>query len=332
MFKKPLLAAAAIAASLVLLAGCSGTGGDTASTESDASFEASFAVDGFVLGAPVFVGLDKGYFDEENVKASTVTFQTGVEGIQALSSGQVDYAVGLDFATISSISENLVVVGAVASPDPGFHQIYFGQGIAKPSDLVGKKVGIIAGASQEYVTERWLSDNVPDGNVETVALPGVFELVNALKTGAVQAAFVFGPGIAQVKDDTSLTRYGDDSEQLTTQGIYLITTRANAEDNPDQVAAVLRSIQKGNEFIADDTDAAAQIVTTAVQGDIAAITASLSTSNAGLSFTQDQLDVLHSVQEFLIDAGKVPAGTNIDNSLMLDQLREIIGADRVATP
>lgn len=284
----------------------------------------TIAVDGFTLGAPVFVGLDKGHFKDQNLDVKTATFQTGLDGIRALSSGQVDFAFGLDFAVVSSTSPNLAIVGTVASPLPGFHRLTLRQEVSGSRGLFNRKMGVIAGTAQDYVTQRWLELNSLSGNVELVPLPSAFELLAALKTNQIQGSFLFGAALNEIEKDANLKVIGDDSEVLTTQGIYLLTTSRLAREKPQVVKNVLLAFDKATKAIAANPQDAADITAKAVKGDAAALLPSIRNSRAAVAFSPVQRDVLLGIQKYLLGLGRIPTGTDVTKSFVLDPLREVI--------
>lgn len=283
----------------------------------------NIAVDGFTLGAPVWVALENGYFTEEGLEVTPISFQTGFEAVQALPAGQVDVAWALDFATVSSSSDKLAVLSVVSSPAPGFHKMTFGSGISAPADLKGKKIGVIEGTAQSYVSTLWVQANGLEGSVELVPLPGAFELVAALKIGEIQASFLFGAAVAEVTADSGLTIYGDDSSVLKLQGVYALATAEYASANTEALSRLLRAIQKANEAIAADPETAAQVTATAVSGDAGALLPSIKRSNPGIGFSTALRDQLVEIEQFLKRAGKIPDTTDVIATLNLDALRAV---------
>jgi NitT/TauT family transport system substrate-binding protein len=244
-----------------------------------------------------------------------------VEGLQAIAGGQVDFAFGFDFAVINTLSEQLSVLGSVAAPPAGFHKLVFTDGITDPADLAGRRVGVITGTAQEYVTTKWIEANGLT-DVELVPVPGAFELVAALKTGDIQAGFVFGPGLAEVHGDDSLSIVGDDSSVLDVQGMYLLGDAETAAD-AELVTRLLTALEHANEDIVADPRAAAAMVADANGGDPAAIEAVLTTLNPGVGMSRAQLDNLLDIQRYLIESGHIDANTDVEASLNLDALRGV---------
>lgn len=281
------------------------------------------AVDGFTGATQVWVALEKGYFDDEALDVETVPFQTGFEALQSLPAGEVDAAWALDFAAVSSSSPNLAILGSVMSPEPGFHRMTFADGVAAPADLAGGKLGVIEGTAQSYVSSLWLEANGLTDQVELVPLPGPFELVAALKTGEIQGSFLFGASVAEATPESGLTVYGDDSEVLEVQGFYMITTAEYAAENAETIARLMRVLERASADIIADPEAAAEITATAVGGDAAALLPSIQTMQPGLGFSTAQRDQLSAIEQFLKDAGRIPADTDVLATLQLDVLRDV---------
>lgn len=281
------------------------------------------AVDGFTLGTPVWVGIEKGYFAAEGLDVSTVTFQTGFESIQALPAGEVDFAWGLDFAAVSSSSERLSIIGSVATPLPGFHKMVFNQSVTTPEELVGKKIGVLEGTAQAYVSQLWVNDLGIADQVELVPLPGAFELVAALKTDEIQASFLFGAAMQEVTPESGLTVFGDDSAVIDIQGIYLITTSEFLSENQEAARRVLKALVAITEDMAADPQGAADITAGAINGDAAALLPSITNGSPFMGFTAQKRDYLAQIEEFLKEAGKIPAETDVVSTIKLDLLREV---------
>ena len=159
------------------------------------SLSVGIAADGFLLGSQAWVSLDRGYFDEENLEVTMSQYGTGIEAIQAVIAGQADIGPALDFAVLNlaaAAEENMRVVAAIAAPLPGFHSLAVRNEINGPQDLVGKTIGYVQGTSEHFVTIRHLEQNgISLDDVELVPLPGLFELVGALRTNDIQAAWVW---------------------------------------------------------------------------------------------------------------------------------------------
>lgn len=307
---------------LVLAMAVSACGGasDVEPTESSAATQEapiplSVAADGFLLGTQAWVAKDRGFFEEENLDVDVSVYGTGIEAIQAVIARQADIGPALDFAVLNlaaAAEENMRVVAAIAAPKPGFHSLAVRKEINGPEDLVGKKIGYVEGTSEHYVTTRYLEKNgISLDDVELVSFPGLFELVGALRTNDIQAAWVWLTGTTEAQQDENLKILTNDADVLGTTGIYLVTSADWAEANQDSIVRLLRAYNKASEMVQSDPNAAAQIVAKAVSGDAEQFANIIPNQNYNVQFTQAQLDAFDAVAQFLIDSGRLPANFDI---------------------
>lgn len=288
---------------------------EPAPAEEETPIPVRLAADGFLLGTQAWVALDRGFFEEENLDVDVSVYGTGIEAIQAVIARQADMGPALDFAVLNlaaAAEENMRVVAAIAAPKPGFHSLAVRQDINGPEGLVGTKIGYVEGTSEHYVTIRYLEMNgIALDQVELIPFPGLFELVGALRTNDIQAAWVWLTGTTEAQQDENLKILTDDSNVLDTNGIYLVTSAEWAEANQDVIVRVLRAYDKASDVIQSDPEAAAQIVADAVSGDAVQFANTIPNQNYDVQFTQVQLDAFDSVAQFLIDSGRLPADFDI---------------------
>lgn len=277
--------------------------------------EVKIAADGYLLGTQAWVALDQGYFDENSVVADVSLFGTGIEAIQGVIARQADLGHALDFAVLNLVAaadENMQIVGGIAQPKPGFHSLAVHNDITGPQDLVGKKIGYVEGTSEHFVTIQYLVQNgIALSDVELVPLPGLFELVGALKTGDIQASWLWLDGTTQAAEDPNLTILTDDSDVLETSAIYLIAEAGWAAENQLAIERVLKSYDEASAFINDDPVAAGQIVADAVSGNAELFANVIPNQNYTVGFTQVMLDSLDAIAAFLIESGKLDADFDV---------------------
>lgn len=148
--------------------------------------------------------------------------QGGPQALQALATGQVDLAGAFVGAAANVIANGTPIKGVIAyyGSDP---QVYGGvlakadSSIAKPQDLIGKKVAVnTLGAQNEAVLDTWFTKAgmTPDEikKVTLVPLPSI-NAEAALRNGQVDAAYLQGsllvnalktPGLKVILKDTNL--------------------------------------------------------------------------------------------------------------------------------
>jgi len=279
------------------------------------TYEVRIAADGFLLGTQAWISLDQGYFEANNVEADVSLFGTGIEAIQGVIARQADLGHALDFAVLNLVAaadENMVIVGGIAAPNPGFHSLAVRNEITGPADLVGKKIGYVEGTSEHFVTLRHLEQNgISLDDVELVPLPGLFELVGALKTDEIQAAWTWLDGTNQAREDENLNVLRNDAGVLDTVAIYMIAEAGWAAENQDAIEQVLKSYDRASGFINDNPIEAGQIVADAVSGNAELFGSIIPNQNYRVGFTQVMLDSLDSIAAFLIERGVLEPGFDV---------------------
>ncbi|SEQ00958.1 ABC-type nitrate/sulfonate/bicarbonate transport system, substrate-binding protein [Streptomyces sp. yr375] len=303
----------------------------SSSGSGDGNETVTVAGDGYTLGGEAYIGKAKGYFSQEKLTPKVQTFATGLDGIKAMIAGQVQFSFGLDFAAVSTATKNVAILGTVGAPSAagGYNQMFFSKGITSPGQLAGKKIGVLAGTAQEYVTDKWIEKNGLAGKVRTVELPGLFELVGALKSAQVNAAFVYADGATSAQQDKNLFRYGDDAGLLKVQGIYLLTLRKTVTEHPELVEKMLRALKKTTDFMAADPDQSGEILAKAVKGgDAKSLAAQIKLDNPALNQTDAQTAALLQIETFLKSSGKITDDVDVKAGMDLGPLHNVLGSKK----
>ena len=280
-----------------------------------------------MLGSQAWVAKGEGYFEKNRVDATVQMFGTGAEAIQAVIARQADLGHALDFAVLNFVAaadRNVSIVGAVAQPNPGFHSLAASRDITVPADLKDKKIGHVEGTSQHFVTiEYLLQNNIAVDDVELVSLPGLFELVGALKTGRIDAAWVWLNGTTEAQNDPELHVLANDAVVLDTVAIYLIAETQWAEPNVETITQVLRSYQLASEYIANNYAQAAAIIAEATGGDAAVFENALRDQNHEVGLNQTMLDSLDTIAAFLIDLNVLDTNFDVRDFIKPDAMLAI---------
>lgn len=121
-------------------------------------------------------------------------------------------------------------------------------GITKPSELIGKKIGVGASQLSKVTAQAWLekAEVDPDKVIfEIVAQPQA--LPNLLKTGEVAAVVVSDPAIQQLDQEVGINVLGWPSDVVPPKSTYtgLFSTSEFADKNPDLVKRYVRAYRRG---------------------------------------------------------------------------------------
>ena len=221
-----------------------------------------FGVDAYTTGSQIWVAKEKGFFEKEGIDAQITTFATGVEAIDALLIGRADMAVGLDFPIVSRIQGGkLTVLAGIFHSAPGFHKLVVGNDIKEAKDLVGKKIGIATGTAQHLITMKYLEENdIPEDQVEIVGFTSLLEIVASLRSGRIDAAFVWADGTQKSIDGGNHYVLTDDAAAKRNSSAYIAAQTEFAEKHPELVVASLRALNAASDFITHNKDEAAGLI------------------------------------------------------------------------
>ncbi len=251
------LVAVLVVASLV--GGASGcnpkaSGGPAASRE-----KVSLAAIRSAFAAPWFVAEAKGLFADEGLDATLVPYPSGVEALEAMFSGQVDFGAsgdvplaitaveGRPFRILATVVESSRAVRIVARKD---------RGILVPSDLKGKRIGRMPHTSNDFYLHRFLAVSRIDLDEVHLLAVSAEGAVEALLRGEVDALSA-QPHHAVVAQE----RLGSRATVFEDQDLYLlvgniVATPEFSASHPQTSKKVLRALRRADAYLADHPDEA----------------------------------------------------------------------------
>lgn len=269
-------AVAAVAAVALALAGCSGAdsgqedaGGDAGLTEMTKIVVGSLPI---IDTAPLYIGIEQGFFEEENLEVETQEASGGAALLPAVVSG--DYQFGFSevasllIASDKGLPIRIVAAGVATNgnPEPGmaYNEVLVApdSSIAGIEELEGKRVATNSLTNINYVLVRDAIDAAggDSSQVQFVEIPFP-DQVNALISGQVDATVTPEPfhtiGLNQGAKPIFST-YDGAVDDMTVSAWF--TNSQYAAENPEVVAAFQRAIKKSLQYAADNPDAVRQIL------------------------------------------------------------------------
>ena len=144
---------------------------------------------------PVWAAKDLGLFDKYGLSAELVLIPGSARGMAALISGSVPFVQGSATAPLSAYlrGADVVVVAAALNKFP--FSVVARKEIRKPSDLVGKKIGVVnfGGSNDLAVSLAFKEWNLPRNAATILASGGAPERLAALMTGTLDATVLSPP-------------------------------------------------------------------------------------------------------------------------------------------
>jgi NitT/TauT family transport system substrate-binding protein len=211
--------------------------------------------------APLYVADHKGYLAAEGLDVE-FDYASETDGIALVGAGELPFSLASGEQIIMARAEGLPVVYVMQ-----WYQDYpiaviakATSGIQKPSDLVGRTVGIPGLYGASYVGFEGLlgATGLNDRDLELVEIG--FTQTEALAQDRVEAAVVYSNN-----EPVRLASLGESLNVITVAdyvglvGNGLITNEKSIAENPEMVEAMVRAILKGLRDVLEDPDEAFEI-------------------------------------------------------------------------
>jgi NitT/TauT family transport system substrate-binding protein len=218
----------------------------------------------FIAMAPFYIGLDEGYFSDQNLNVELVNFATQPDTIGALISGQIDVVAGQTSAGLF----NLIARGADARivADKGYIDANSCDNIALIANpgtiptggvvtgdmLRGKKLDFVQGSWNEYLADKLLATvGLSTTDFEHVDIPSASE-IKAMESGQIDLVVQNEPWVTRLLADgnTNVLRPPSQIVPGSESAITMIGQKLigqNAEVGNRLMVAYLRAVRQYNE-------------------------------------------------------------------------------------
>ena len=270
-------AIALVGAFALLAAACGGDdddGGDEASQTTDTSSQEMTSIKVGVVPvvdvAPLYLGIDKGFFEEEGLEVEPVVAQGGAAIIPAVVAGDQEIGfsnvVSLMLGQTQDLPVKIISQGIQATDDPendtAAIAVKGSSDIQEPADLEGKTIAIntLNNISQLTVTAALDSEGVDTSTLHFVEVP-LPDMVGQLEAGQIDAAGLVEPFVTTGKNAGQRMIIYDRvaTEPEMTVATYF-TSDSYLQDNPDVVEAFVRAMNKSLEYATENPDEARQAI------------------------------------------------------------------------
>ncbi len=231
--------------------------------------------------APLFIGIQNGYFADEGLEMEFVEIDSGQLGVGAVVTGLADFVdlgvedvvllqqEGQDVILVYSMVDNLTMDMVVRT------EVLEEAGVSRESPLEeryaaleGLTFGITRPGAPTELYPRWFLTQAglnPDTDATFVAVGSGAALLAALETGQIDAYMLSAPtpyaaqnaGFGQILIQNS----AGDVPQFSDFAFESITVRREfAEANPEVIEGYARAMDRANQFLIENTEEALQII------------------------------------------------------------------------
>ena len=208
--------------------------------------------------AGLYAAQEKGYYAEENIKVSFIEGGPGIDRIEALISGQVDFIIDSPETLIINSSQGipLVAIAAIYRQSAAVFVSMADSGIIRPFDFLDKKIAVLDNQAYEIQLFSLIKKlgldlsrmNLKSFDSEYVEFyNGDVDITPSYLTGGVSKMRELGHDINIIfPSDYGIHFYSD----------ILVTTENMISQDPDLVTRFLRATLKGWKDAIGDTESA----------------------------------------------------------------------------
>lgn len=324
MKKKLFTTLIAATAGITVLAGSAAV---SAATDEGAVLR--IAAQPYPLYSNVYVAYELGYLDEEfeaiGAEYEWTQFQSGPLVNEAVAAGEADLGFMADLPAIiaKSTGQEIEVVSNVAYGEKGLAVLVAEDSdISSVADLKGKKVAYATGSYAQHLLALLLDqEGLTLDDVESINL-GAADQPAALAGGEVDALVIWeqyiskltSEGVAKVLADGTGIKRGN---MIT----YFVTDYA--KEHPLVVEAYIKALNRADELIETDPEAAAEAVAEdfGVEKDL--MLQILGNFTFTTELTEDDIKEITAVKDFSLEAGIIEEDFDIDSFINTEYLDEL---------
>jgi len=215
---------------------------------------------------PMYVAMEKGYFEEENLDVELdYGYETDI--LALVGKGELKFAIASGEQVILARSRGLPLVYVFDwyNRFPVSVAALAEQGLQEPSELVGKTVGIPATFGASYIGWRALlfAAGIPEDQVSLQTIG--YTQVAALTSGQVDAAVCY-----YMNEPVQLRATGHEVEQILVADYIdlpapgIVTNEETVEKEPELVERLVRAFYRGLKYTLENPEEAFAVAESAV--------------------------------------------------------------------
>lgn len=221
------------------------------SLQSEVPVRVGVASAGGEFSSLVIIAYEKGYFAQEGLNIILTKERSGVSALEKLQAEELDIVTVSDFAFVNNSFVNPLtkIIATIDAADAVEMIVRRGEAIGTPSDLKGKKIGVVPQTAAAYVLGRFLTmNNLSLNDVEIIDIT-YDNAEEAIRNGFVDAVIINNPHaytILNSLDGNAVAWSAQYGQKLFFNAIsndYFVSAR------PTAIESFLRALIRAENFI-----------------------------------------------------------------------------------
>ncbi len=209
------------------------------------------------------IAFAKNYFAEEGLDAIAQPHAFGKLALDASIEGKADLATVGDTPFVFAVMNGKKITTLAAIEISNRNEAIVARqdrGIAKPSDLLGKKIGVTLGTTSDFFAYSFLRfHGIDEKQVRRIAM-NPDDMAEALGTGKVDAVSTWNPYLKQLQNKLGSNGVIFFGETLYTETFCVAATQEYVKKNPETIKKVLRALIKAETFVKQHPEESRRLV------------------------------------------------------------------------
>jgi len=218
----------------------------------------------------MYIALAKDYFAQEGLNVTPQPHDFGKPALQEVIDGKADIATVGDTPIVFAVMNGKKILTLAVIQTSNKNEAIVARrdrGIAKPSDLKGKKIGLTLGTTGHFFMEAFLQANGIDKKHVKIIGMKPDEMAAALTTGKVDAVSTWNPTLIQLKKKLGSEGILFFGESLYTEHFCVVAGQEYVKKNPGATKKVLRALVKAETFVQQHPEESRRLVAKFIKTD-----------------------------------------------------------------
>ncbi|ANZ62046.1 hypothetical protein AYR62_06230 [Secundilactobacillus paracollinoides] len=287
--------------------------------------------DGQYLAA---IAQKEGYFSKYGIKVKTSTFSSGIESVNAITTGQLDIGYVADFAALNrfggSSKSGLKMFAKLSSSSGSNVKLYVAKGINALSDLKGKTVLTNKGTVTEYWVAKTLAKaGLKSSQVNLVSVETGQEGLALMKSGKASAVWASGQDAAKLAKTGKFKVLTTQSKVTSPTLAFAISNNSFLKKHPKAAEAYLKAINDAVNLVNKHPKMAATVVSEKLNVPKNTVLQVFKSTDFSIDFSKSTVTDLKEIYNYFSKSGDLKHNYDVNDYIDTSILKKAISSATV---